>query len=50
MDYKPKTSKMKRYQVRRWDKRNTLRARRFAIPLLFTLWLTIFGMVYSMTI
>ena len=41
---------MKRYQIRRWDQRNTLRARKYAIPFLFIMWLTMFGMAYSMTI
>ena len=47
---KTKTNKMKRYQVRRWDKRNTLRARKYAVPFLFLMWLTMFGMAYSMTL
>ena len=41
---------MKRYQVRRWDKRNTLRAKKYSMPFLFVFWLTMIGMVYSMTI
>ncbi len=38
---------MKRYQVRRWDKRNTLKAKKYATPFLFMMWLVVAGMVYS---
>lgn len=43
-------NKMKRYQIRRWDKRNTLRARKYAVPFLFLMWLTTLGMAYAMTL
>ena len=41
---------MKRYQTRRWDKRNTLRAKKYTTPLMFMMWLCTFGMLYSMTL
>ena len=41
---------MKRYQVRRWDKRNTLQFKKFAYPLWFMMNLVTIGLIYSMTI
>ena len=41
---------MKRYQVRRWDKANTLRFKKYAFPLWFTINLLTLGMIYAMTI
>jgi len=31
-------------------KRGTLQAKKYAIPFLFLMWLTMFGMAYSMTL
>jgi len=38
---------MKRYQVKRWDKRNTLKAKKYVTPFLFMMWMVVIGMVYS---
>jgi len=40
---------MKRYQVKRWDKRNTLRALKFTFPLWFMMNITTAIMLYIMT-
>ena len=42
-----KTKKMKRYQVKRWDKRNTLLFWKYAVPALTSMWLFIVGIVGS---
>ncbi len=41
---------MKRYQIRRWDKRNTLLFRKYAYPLWFMMGVSAVGMIYSMTL
>jgi len=38
---------MKRYQVKRWDKRNTLLFWKYAVPVLTSMWLFIVGIVGS---
>jgi len=38
---------MKRYQVKRWDKRNTLRFWKYATPAITLIWLLIVGIVGS---
>jgi hypothetical protein len=39
---------MKRYQVRRWDKRNTLIFKKYSSPFWFMMKLLTIGMLYSM--
>jgi hypothetical protein len=41
---------MKRYQVRRWDERNTLKFKKYAFPLWFMMNLVTLGIIYAMTI
>ena len=43
-----KTKKMKRYQVKRWDKRNTLRALKFTFPLWFMMNVMTVILIYTM--
>lgn len=41
---------MKRYQVRRWDKRNTLRFKKYAYPMWFMMNLITIMLIYIITI
>jgi hypothetical protein len=43
-----KTKKMKRYQIKRWDKRNTLRALKFMFPIWFMMNVTTVILIYIM--
>lgn len=43
-----KTKKMKRYQIKRWDKRNTLRALKFMFPLWFMMNVITVILIYTM--
>jgi len=40
---------MKRYQVRRWDKRNTLRLKKYAYPMWFMMNVMTVMLIYTMT-
>ena len=44
-----KPKKMKRYQIKRWDKRNTLRALKFTFPLWFMMNVMTVILIYTMT-
>ena len=39
---------MKRYQVRRWDKRNTLRFKKYSYPIWFMMNLITVMLIYTM--
>lgn len=41
---------MKRYQIRRKDKRNTLTVKKYLFPLWFMMNLVTLGMIYAMTL
>ena len=43
-------NQMKRYQIRRIDKANTLRAKKYIFPFWFAMNLATLGMIYSMTL
>jgi len=40
---------MKRYQIRRWDKRNTLRFKKYAYPMWFMMNVMTVMLIYTMT-
>lgn len=43
-------NQIKLFQRRRWDRRNTLRTKKYLFPLWFMMNVVTLGMIYSMTI